>query len=82
MSETPSKTTIMGTDKFLLRKGLKYIFGSIPLVVFAPIILNIGFSAIKKDDNYVFIIIGFLAAVSAIALVMNGIRIILKAMFD
>ena len=44
----------MSTDQNLLRKGIKYIFGAIPLIVLAPIIINIGYAAIKKDNNYIF----------------------------
>ncbi|MEI6865388.1 DUF6095 family protein [Flavicella sp.] len=72
----------MSTDQNILKKGLKFIFGAIPLIIFAPVTINIGFSAIKKDDNYIFIIIGFIAAITAIGLVMNGIRIVLKALFN
>lgn len=72
----------MSTDQDLLKKGMKYIFGAIPLIALAPIMINIGFSAIKKDDNYIFIVIGFIAAIAAIGLVMNGIRTVLKALFN
>lgn len=72
----------MSTNQNTLKKGMKFIFGAIPLIALAPIIINIGFSAIKKDDNYIFIAIGFIAAISAIGLVMNGIRLVLKALFN
>jgi hypothetical protein len=72
----------MSTDQNELKRGLKFVFGAIPLIVFAPILINIGFSAIKKDDNYIFIVIGFIAAIAAIGLVMNGIRVVLKALFN
>lgn len=72
----------MSTDQNKLKKGLKFIFGAIPFILFAPIIVNIGFSAIKKDNNYIFIIIGAIVAFTAIGLVANGIRIVLKALFD
>lgn len=72
----------MSTDQNLLKKGLKFIFGAIPLIIFAPVMINIGFSAIKKDDNYIFIVIGFIAAIAAIGLVINGIRVVLKSMFN
>jgi len=72
----------MSTDQQLLKRGLKFIFGSIPLIALAPILINIGFSALKKDDNYIFIIIGAFTAFAAIVLVMNGIRTVLKSMFN
>lgn len=72
----------MSTDQNILKKGMKFIFGAIPLIALAPIMINIGFSAIKKDDNYIFIVIGFLIAFTAIGLVINGIRTVLKALFN
>lgn len=72
----------MSTNQNELKRGLKFVFGAIPLIVLAPILVNIGFSAIKKDDNYIFIIIGSIIAFAAIGLVANGIRITLKALFD
>lgn len=72
----------MSTDQNLLKKGLKYVFGAIPLIILAPVTMNIGFSAIKKDENYIIIVLGYLFALAAIALVFNGIRIVLKALFN
>ncbi len=72
----------MSNNKDLLRKGMKYVFGAIPLFFLAPITLNIGFSAIKKDDNYIFSIVGAIAAFSGILLAVIGIRTILKYLFD
>lgn len=71
----------MSTDQNLLKKGMKYIFGALPLIALAPIMISVGFSAIKKDNNYIFSVIGFFAAFGAIALVANGIRTILKSLF-
>jgi len=72
----------MSTDQNLLKKGMKYIFGAIPLIALAPIMISIGFSAIKKDNNYIFSVIGFIAAFCAIFLVANGIRTVLKSLFN
>jgi NADH:ubiquinone oxidoreductase subunit K len=64
------------------KKGFKYIFGAIPLFFLAPIVINIGFSAIKKDKNYIFITIGGAIAFGAIALVFTGIKHLLNALFE
>jgi len=72
----------MSTDKNKLSKGLKFVFGAIPFFFLAPILINIGFSAIKKDQNYVFIGIGIIAAVSGIALVFVGLKTLLAALFQ
>ena len=71
----------MSTHKEVLKKGFKYVFGALPLFFLAPILLNIGFSAIKKDQNYVFIGIGAIVAIGGITLVFIGIKTILNALF-
>lgn len=72
----------MSTQQETLKKGLKFVFGALPLFFLAPIVLNIGFSAIKKDQNYIFISIGIVAAIAGIVLVFIGIKTILKALFE
>jgi hypothetical protein len=72
----------MSTNQNLLRKGIKYIFGAIPLIAFAPITISIGYTAIKKDNNYIFIILGCVAGFTAIGLFVTGIRTVLKALFN
>ena len=63
----------MSTNPPNIKKGLKFVFGSIPFIILAPILMNIGFSAIKKDDNYIIITIAFVIAIIAIGFVMNGL---------
>ncbi len=72
----------MSTNKTKLAKGIKYEAGALPLVLLAPFLINIGFKAIKRYDNYVFLIIGIIVAIIAIILGVMGIRIILSALFD
>ncbi len=64
------------------KKGFQYIFGAIPLFFLAPIVLNIGFSAIKKDQNYIFIAFGAILAFGGIALVFLGIKHLLNTLFE
>ncbi|MFC2109913.1 DUF6095 family protein [Bacteroidota bacterium] len=72
----------MSTDKIKFKRGLKFIFGAIPLFIFAPVLLNIGFSALKKDNNYIFLTIGIITAIAGILLVFKGIKITLTALFN
>jgi hypothetical protein len=72
----------MNKTQHTLKKGFKYIFGAIPLFFMAPIVINIGFSAIKKDQNYIFIAIGGVLALGGIALVFKGIKHLLHALFE
>ncbi len=72
----------MSTNPKELRRGLKYIFGALPFFIFAPLLINIGYSAIKKDQNYIFICIGAITAIAGIAFIFIGIRIALNALFS
>jgi len=72
----------MGTDKKKLIKGLKYELAALPLLILAPILITIGFKAIKQDSTYLWLAVGIIAALSAIILGFLGIRIILDAFFN
>lgn len=72
----------MATNRKELVRGLKYELGAFPLLILAPILITIGFKAIKKQDNYLFLIVGIILAIAAITLGFIGIRIILNAFFN
>ena len=72
----------MGTDRDELVRGLKYELIALPLLLLAPILITIGFKAIKLQNNYLWLIIGIVLAISAIILGFIGIRIILNAFFN
>jgi len=48
----------MGTNKNELLRGLKYEFIALPLLILGPILITIGFRAIKQYQNYLWLIIG------------------------
>jgi hypothetical protein len=72
----------MGTDRKKLLKGLKYELATLPLLIAAPILITIGFKAIKQQNNYLYLIVGFILAITAIVLGILGIKIILNALFN
>ena len=72
----------MGTNKKELVRGLKYELIALPLMLVAPILITIGFKAIKIQNNYLWLIVGVLLAILAIVLGFLGIRIILNAFFN
>lgn len=72
----------MATNKKELVRGLKYELIALPLMVIAPILITIGFKAIKLSNNYIWLILGIIIAVVAIILGFIGIKIILNAFFD
>lgn len=65
----------------LLKTGVKYLAISLPLLFISPIVITIGFKAIKKSDNYIMIILGLILAFFTIILVIQAFRKILKSLF-
>lgn len=72
----------MGTDREELVRGLKYEAAALPLLIIAPILITIGFKAIKLQNNYLWLIIGIALGILAIVIGFLGIRIILNAFFN
>lgn len=72
----------METNRKEIARGLKYELGTLPLLVIAPILITIGFKAIKQQNNYFYLIAGVIIAIIAIVLGYMGIRIILNALFN
>ncbi len=70
------------SENISVKNGAKYLAIALPLMFLAPVIITIGFKAIAKSNAYFLLIIGCVLAVITIALVTQGIRIILKAMFN
>ena len=66
----------------LLKTGVKYLAISLPLLFISPIVITIGFKAIKKSDNYIMIVIGLILAFFTIILVVQAFRKILKSLFS
>ncbi|WP_457610146.1 DUF6095 family protein [Lutibacter sp.] len=72
----------MATDRKELMRGLKYELIAFPLVILAPILITIGFKAIKQENNYLWLITGIVTAITAMIIGFLGIRIILNAFFS
>lgn len=72
----------MSTNKKEFARGIKYVVATLPLLLFAPILITIGYKAIKLNNNYLWLIIGVLMAIGAVILGYLGIKIILDALFD
>ena len=70
------------TDVELLRKGVKYLAIALPLLFLSPVIITMGFKLINKNGSFLLLILGIILAIFTILLVTQGIRVILKALFD
>jgi len=71
----------MSTNKSLLYKGIKYEVVALLFIIVAPVLITIGFKALK-DDIYSWLVIGCLAAIFGIGLGFKGIQLIISAFFD
>jgi membrane protein YdbS with pleckstrin-like domain len=72
----------MKTNKNNLLKGLKYEAIALPLLLVSPILISIGFKAIKHQQNYWWLVAGIVLAFMAIIIGFLGIKILLNALFD
>lgn len=69
------------TDKELLKKGIKYMAITLPLLFLCPYLLTLSF--INKDNVafYIFLILGLIAFIAVLYLFYKGIKTILDALF-
>lgn len=72
----------MSTDRQELTKGLKYVLGAFPFLIIGPVLITMGFKAIKLNNNFLLLILGIITAILAVILGFMGIRIILNAFFN
>jgi len=72
----------MRQNKNFLKQGLVKFLYALPLLFGGPIVTTIGFKAIKKDDNYLFLIIGVILSLAAIILLATAVKRILQHLFN
>ena len=72
----------MGTNKNELIRGVKYELAALPLLILGPILITIGFKAVNLKQNYVWLVIGIIMALTAIILGFLGLKIILNSFFN
>jgi hypothetical protein len=72
----------MGTDRKEIFRGVKYNLIALPLLIISPIMITIGFKAIKLHNNYTFLIIGIILGIAAVLIGFLGLRIITNAFFN
>ncbi|HLW33176.1 MAG TPA: DUF6095 family protein [Aequorivita sp.] len=69
------------TDLDLLKKGLKFMAFTIPLLFLAPYLLTLSFLNKETYIFYVFLVCGIVAGAGAIYLGFKGINTIVKSIF-
>jgi len=78
MKETDQKYT----DKQLLMKGIKRLVLALPLLLLSTYVLTFAFLNKDTIPVYIFLILGIIAMAITIYLLFNGIKIILKSLFN
>ena len=83
MSKTKRKEGIFKDReaKSIFQKGMKYLALSLPLLFFSPIVVTIGFKALRKDSSYFLLILGCFLVLLTVVLVSQAFRLILKSLF-
>lgn len=69
------------TDFDLLKKGLKFMAFTLPLLFLSPYLLTLSFLNKETYMFYVFLFFGIIAGAGAIYLLFKGINTIMKSIF-
>ena len=72
----------MENNKPTLSNAMKYLAFALVLLFSAPIIVTIGFKALKKDSSYLILFLGIILAVAAIMVTAIGILKLTRYIFD
>lgn len=72
----------MRNNKPTLSNGVKYLAFALVLLFSAPIIVTIGFKALKKDNSYLLLILGIVLAIAAIMVTAAGVIKVTRYIFD
>lgn len=72
----------MTENKNYLKKGFALFLYALPLLFIGPVVTTIGFKALKINDNYIFLIIGFLISITAMILLATAVKRLLQHLFN
>lgn len=72
----------MATNKELLSKGVKYLFGALPLMFIGPSVMYNAFMNKNNNWHYLVLTIGCTVCIVSVILAFIGIKTITNAMFN
>jgi hypothetical protein len=72
----------MATDKELLAKGVKYLFGALPLMFIGPSIMYNAFMNKHTNWHYLVLVIGCSICITSVILAFRGLKIMTDALFN
>ncbi|MEC4050306.1 DUF6095 family protein [Flavobacterium sp. SUN046] len=72
----------MATDRELLAKGVKYLFGALPLMFIGPSVMYNAFMNKHTQWHYLVLAIGIAICLTSVFLAFKGIRTMTNALFN
>lgn len=78
----PSIIIAMKNNKPSFGNAIKYLAMALPFLFIAPIVITIGFKALKKDGAYLLLGLGIILALVAMIVTAIGIIKVSRYIFD
>lgn len=72
----------MATNKELLSKGVKYLFGALPLMFIGPSVMYNAFMNKENNWHYLVLTIGCAICVLSVFLAFKGLKTMTNALFN
>ena len=72
----------MKNNNSSLSNAVKYLAFALILLFSAPILVTIGFKALKKDNTYLLLVLGIILTIAAISVTAMGIVKVTRYIFD
>jgi putative Mn2+ efflux pump MntP len=72
----------MATNKDLLRKGVKYLTGALPLMFLGPTLIYNAFQNQHTNWHYLVLGIGIAFCLGSMLLIFLGLKIIMRGLFN
>lgn len=72
----------MATNKELLAKGVKYLFGALPMMFIGPTIMYNAFMNKHTNWHYLILAIGCVLCIASVYLAFKGIKTMTDALFN
>ncbi len=72
----------MATNKELLAKGIKYLFGALPLMFIGPSIMYNAFMNKQNNWHYLVLTVGCIICLVSVFLAFKGLKTMTDALFN
>ena len=72
----------MATDRDLFAKGIKYLFGALPLMFIGPVVIYNAFMNKQNNWHYLVLGVGIAICITSVFLAFKGIKTMVNALFN